>query len=224
MTVTASGNRQQHTGNGTTTAFAFSNKIVFEKSHVVVTLTDTSVSPEVDTIQVLNTDYTIADADLNEASGITVTFTTAPTANDRVTIERIVPYTQTTDYVEADDFPAETHERALDLLAQGLQQLDDTADRTFKIKSTSSITGDVTVPQPVDNRAIVWDGTDGTLKNSDSDLGNINATAAQITADKATVAADKAAAASSASDAAASATAAAASAGILTLYAAENFV
>jgi len=74
----------------------------------------------VETTQTLTTDYTVTNAG-NDAGG-NVVFGTAPASGNTVFIRRVLPLTQTTDYVENDPFPAESHERALDKLTMLIQQ------------------------------------------------------------------------------------------------------
>jgi hypothetical protein len=98
----------QYVGNGITTTFAFPYKFL-SGAHLTVVLTDSAGN---DTPQTPNTHYSVAGAGLD--AGGTVTFVTAPAAGVTVTIYRETTKDQQTDYVSQDNFPAESHESALD--------------------------------------------------------------------------------------------------------------
>jgi Collagen triple helix repeat (20 copies) len=68
---------------------------------------------------VLTTAYTVAG--VNQPSGGTITFTTAPASGALIVIERHTPVTQLLDYISNDNFPAESHEYGLDKLTILLQ-------------------------------------------------------------------------------------------------------
>lgn len=166
MTISSAVNKVQYTGNGATTAFAF-GYLFYDEDDLVVTLTNTTTN--VDTVQTITTHYTVTGA--GNSSGGTVTFVTAPTASQRVTIQRIVAYTQTADYTEAGAFPAETHEKRLDLLTMQTQQLAESADRSFAISATSTISGGITVDEPTAGAFLQWNNTGtGILNNTDGPL------------------------------------------------------
>ena len=117
MTVSSEQRSVTYTGNGVTTLFAIPYYFL-EKTHILVTLTDSAgvVIPKV-----LNIDYTVAGAG-NEAGG-SLTFLVAPPNLSNLIIARNVPATQLTEYRPNDDFPAESHERALDKLTMIAQQV-----------------------------------------------------------------------------------------------------
>ena len=119
MTVSSSTSSVSYSGNGATTGFSYTFKI-FADSDLVVSLRDNATG--VSTTQTLTTDYTVSGAGTN--SGGTVTFVTAPASGKTVIIRRELPFTQETDYVENDPFPAQAHEDALDKLTMLTQQID----------------------------------------------------------------------------------------------------
>lgn len=202
MTVSSEVKRTQYTGSGNTGPFSIGFPIL-EDSHL--TVTRTIVSTGVDTELTLNAGsdgYTI-DTDLTE-----ITTTESVTALQRLTIERNVPLTQGTDWLENDADAAAVKESAFDKITMIAQQIEDSTERSLKFKSSlsSSLVGSVT-EAPLDTATLVWDGTTGDIINgpltTDISDAATNATAA---------AASAVAAASSASDASDSADAAAASA------------
>jgi hypothetical protein len=110
----------RYSGDGSTVTFAVGSYFLEEldgTAHLQVTI---RASDGTETVQVQDTDYTVSGAG-NPAGG-SITFTTAPGATDTVVITRNVPDTQEVDYLTNDDFPAETHERALDKLTMRNQQ------------------------------------------------------------------------------------------------------
>lgn len=177
MTVSTTGNRVQHNGNGSTVVFSFP-KLFYETSHLVVTLTDTSTGVSTLQVEGAGSDYTVSGA--GNAAGGTVTFNTAPATGKRITIERIVPKTQTSDYEEAGNFPANTNERDHDLLVMHVQEIEDALDRAFTIASTSSFSGNLIVPEAEAGKALVWNSAGDGLQNSASTLEDVTTVAGNI--------------------------------------------
>lgn len=116
MTVSSQQSEVPYTGDGTTTIFPIPFYFL-QNSDIQIVVNDSlgNIYPVVQ-----NVDYTVSGAG-NQAGG-SVTFGVAPVNLRTVTIQRIVPATQLTDYQPNDDFPAETHERALDKLTMLVQQ------------------------------------------------------------------------------------------------------
>jgi Collagen triple helix repeat (20 copies) len=98
---------QDYTGDGIQKVFPYPWRIL-AASDLVVTVND-----------VLTTAYTVAG--VNQPSGGTITFTTAPANGALIVIERHTPVTQLLDYISNDNFPAESHEYGLDKLTILLQ-------------------------------------------------------------------------------------------------------
>jgi hypothetical protein len=91
----------------------------------------------------------------NENGG-TVRTSVAVPATSTVTIFRSVPATQTTDYQEGGDFPAASHERALDKLTMLAQQLDRSVDRAIRVTEAEGQRNDMVA---VANSIIGLDGS-----------------------------------------------------------------
>lgn len=123
--ITSTTSRVQYTADGTTTVFPFPF-LVLEVGHLTVV----DSYGGTDTTKTYSTDYTLSGIGVD--TGGNVIFGTAPTASHVVTIYRVVPYTQEVDYVTNDDFPAQTHEAALDKLTMEVQQIDDSVSRALK--------------------------------------------------------------------------------------------
>lgn len=126
MTVASETNRSgPYTGNGVTTAFNYGFRIL-AASHIQVVLTEN----DVDTV-VNAANYTVSG--VGDAAGGSVTFATAPTSTQTVTIIRNLPFTQTTDLENQGAYYAETIEEALDLATMRDQELQEQIDRSLKI-------------------------------------------------------------------------------------------
>jgi len=155
MTISSENNVNRYTADGVQTAFTGTFKI-YDQTHVKVLVDDI--------VQTLGTDYTVSG--VGNDSGFTVTFTTAPASGKTVTLLLNPPHTQLTDYTSLDPFPAETHERALDLLTQQMLKLKEKLGRLigFKEKSTYK---DITVDDPVAGRFLRWKADLSGLENID---------------------------------------------------------
>lgn len=140
MTVSSATNKAQYIGNGVTTVFSV--PFYFQQNSDIV-VTRTVIATGVDTVLALNTDYTLTGA--ANPSGGSVTLSVAPTSAQRVTVQRIVPYTQLVDYTESSTFPAETHEAALDKCMMATAQLAEALGRALVFPATSTQTT-VTLP------------------------------------------------------------------------------
>lgn len=136
--ITTTAARTQAIANGSTVTFAYTFPILDESQiNVVVT------TAGVDSVKVLNTDFTVTGA--GNASGGTITLNVAPANLAVVTIYRTVPYTQLVDYVPNSNFPAETHEAALDKLTMEVQQIADSVSRSLQFPVTEPLSTSVTL-------------------------------------------------------------------------------
>ena len=130
MTVLTTDNRRSYTGDGSTTVFAFP-VFFLEAADVKVALRVN----DVESTPVFNTDYMVSGA--GNPSGGTVTFTVAPVSGATVVLFNDPALTQTVDYQDNDEFPAETHERALDKLTLLVQRLSARLARTLQYDETA---------------------------------------------------------------------------------------
>jgi hypothetical protein len=149
----------QYLGNGITVSFPFPYKFFANTDLVVLT---TVLSTLVDSNKTLNVDYTVTGAGLD--AGGAVVFTTAPVAGLMVTIFRDTARQQPVDYVSQDNFPAESHEAALDRVTQQSQDMAVIVARTLRVPRTRS-----TLPQmdrPTWDGKLVGFDTDGNLDSS----------------------------------------------------------
>lgn len=166
MTVSSSTNRDDYSGNGSTVNFAVNFRFL-ANSHVKVILTS---STGVETVQVETTNYTLTGA--GDASGGTLTMLVAPASGETLTILRNVPFTQETDYVENDAFPAESHEQALDKLTMIIQQQQEELDRALKLTESQQSSG-LTIPTPVTNNLLRWDSNGNFVNVTEQLLGTV---------------------------------------------------
>lgn len=119
MTVQTNTNSIAYVGNGSTVHFDY-DFLILDASHLKVYFGD-----------VLQTSGYVVSGVLSQTGG-TVAFAVAPPNGTAITLTRSVPFLQLTDYQPYDAFPAESHERALDLLTMQTQQLKDSADRSMQ--------------------------------------------------------------------------------------------
>jgi len=135
MTLTTTTNKASYSGDGNTTTFAYAFKILAD-SDLKVYIRSASGT---ETLKTITTHYTVTG--VGSASGGNVVFTggNIPTNTETVVIQRVVPLTQTHDYVENDPFPAESHEQGLDRLTMHVQQLQEEVDRSIKASVSNTI-------------------------------------------------------------------------------------
>tara|TARA_B100000513_G_scaffold145451_2_gene67181 strand:- start:226 stop:2451 length:2226 start_codon:yes stop_codon:yes gene_type:complete len=197
MTISSLNVKNSYNADGSTTSFAYTFPI-HSTAEIQVIL---RAANGTETIQVLNTHYTIVD---NGSAGGQVNFTTAPGSGIAVVLLRDTNLTQETDYISNDPFPAETHEAALDKLTLQQQELQEELNRALKISRSNDITSSEIV-QTATARAgkLLGFDSNGDLDTSlDASSIATNATAA---ANSATAAAASEAAAQTAQAAAESA-------------------
>lgn len=160
MTINTESTKRIYSGNGTTTDFDYDFKI-FVDTDLLVTLIDAAGN---ETVQVLNTDYTVTGEGF-EAGG-KVKFTSAPAAGVTVLIQSDVPYTQPTDLKNQGRFFPETHENAFDRATRQALQVSEKVDRALKLPAR--VTGvDTTLPTPVAGFLIGWNAAGTALRNID---------------------------------------------------------
>lgn len=121
MTISSENFRWAYTGDGSTTVFAYNNKI-FSTDQLNVYLDGT--------LQTETTHYTVSGAG-NENGG-NVTFVTAPGSSIKVVILRNMDLLQGTDYPVGGSFPASATEDALDELTMIDQQQQEEIDRCLQ--------------------------------------------------------------------------------------------
>jgi len=182
MTISSTDNKVVYVGDSVITSFSYTYR-VSDDSWMEVYLGD---------VLQANTEYTILRAADDE--GGTVTFNTAPLVDIRVTLIRILPLTQGTDYQPYDAFPAETHEDALDELTMIAQQLSETTSRTLVAGIGTPIDVSYVMPVPEGDKVLVW-ATDAKSLTNGPSIGTFQewATSAESAADESAASAASAA-------------------------------
>jgi hypothetical protein len=139
----------QYATDGVRVNFPYDDKI-FEASDLEVYLLNAENQEE---RAVLDQDYTVTGVGLDD--GGAVIFIIPPAANQILTIRRALPLIQTTNYVENDDFPAESHEEGLDKTVMLIQQLQEQAGRSLHLPPSIQLSGKLPAPAP--NTVLAWD-------------------------------------------------------------------
>lgn len=119
----------RYTGNGSTTVFAYTFRILVK--------TDIEVLVD-DTVKTVDSDYSVSG--LGDSGGGSVTFTTAPASATKVTLLRKQPASQASSYTPNEPFPATRLEKDFDKAVMQLQEVREKLLRapTFKKKSTTT--------------------------------------------------------------------------------------
>ncbi len=159
MTVSAQTPINRSTGNGVTTVFPYTFKIIAD-ADIEVTVDDV--------VKTLNVDYTVSGAGVD--AGGNVTMTVAPANATSVVRRRNMALVRSTDYQDQGELPATTLDNDIDATVLMVQQLDERLDRTFSLPA--SFSGDSTLPAPEPGYLIGWDATGENLTNIPASVGN----------------------------------------------------
>jgi hypothetical protein len=111
---------ESYSGNGSVTTFAFDWRILAKTDVIVITQV---VSTGVVTVKALNTDYTIADGDVNTDDGGDVVFGAAPPTGTNIYLFRDTARTQLVNIEEGSPFPAASVTKVFDRLTIIVQEL-----------------------------------------------------------------------------------------------------
>lgn len=196
MTISDTATKFRYEGNGVTDTFAFSGK-AFTAADLVVEIITRATDALEETLTI-TTHYSVTIATDGTASIVTVAGK-IPSATQDIQIRRSLAQTQSTVLPTGTKFPAKSVENAIDRAVGLSQDLEEAVNRSLKFPATSSTTV-ATLPEPIDDAILCFDGTTGAFKT-----GELNAT---ITANTTAAAASATAAAASATAASASASAA----------------
>lgn len=176
MTLLTSDAKIQYNGDGAQTAFPIAFPF-FDAAHIQAVRRESS---GVEGVLTQGSDYTVGGG--GGGTG-TLTATAAPASGVTLTIRRVVPLTQDTDYPEGGAFPASSHENALDRLTMMTQQLDEGGGRALKFPVTDAESLSGEVPSSVDRAGrILGFDTAGDPKASAATLASIEAAVAGIQA------------------------------------------
>jgi len=134
MTISSTTVKVSYSGNGSTTVFAYTFKILDDDEIQVIIKSATGT----ETIKTKTTDYTVSG--VGNSGGGNITFVVAPTAVQTVVLRRSTVRTQETDYVANDPFPADSHEEALDRITMISQEIQEELGRAIKLSKTNTMT------------------------------------------------------------------------------------
>ena len=134
MTVSTTTRKNSYTANGSTTVFAYGFKI-FNDSDLKVYVNSV--------LQTIVTHYTVSGA--GTESGGNVTFGSAPADTLSVVIIRVLPRTQTTDYVDNEALSSEALENTADKNCMLIQEVDAKAADGFRFADTVTDAGTITI-------------------------------------------------------------------------------
>ena len=138
MTVSSTTNRKSFAGDDVTVAFGTSPVVFFDDTDLEVYLVTTATGAS--TLQTLTTHYTVSGG---AGSTGTVTMVTAPASTETLVILRVLPLTQTDDFVNNEINDAEVLEDRLDRLTMIDQQLDERQDRALQIAVGETLGDDI---------------------------------------------------------------------------------
>lgn len=210
MSLASATCKVSYTGNGSVSTYSYTFKIN-NQSHLQLIVRDTG---NVETILVLNTDYTVSGVGSSSGGAISLVNASQSWLSSGklksgyvLVIRRIVPLTQITDIRNQGDFYPEIHEDEFDLLTMADQQQQEDIDQSVKLaKTIPSSSFDPTLPTNI--------GTANALLkvNASGNGFETGPTTISIFASEAAAAASAAAAAASSTAAGISAAASAASA------------
>jgi hypothetical protein len=134
MTISSTTVKVSYSGNGSTTVFAYTFKILDDDEIQVIIRSSTGT----ETVKTKTTHYTVSG--VGSSAGGNITFLTAPTSTQTVVLRRLTTQTQETDYVANDPFPANSHEDALDIVTMVAQEIQEELGRAIKLSKTNTMT------------------------------------------------------------------------------------
>lgn len=121
MTISSLYVPDEYNGNDVLVTFTFNWRIL-QKDDLVAELLTIATGAKV--VQVLDTDYTIANDQVDTALGGNLVMTIAPATGERLILTRVTDRTQLVNIAEGGPFPAATITRVFDRLTMIVQELD----------------------------------------------------------------------------------------------------
>lgn len=152
MTVSNTNKKNTYSGDGATTTFAFTFKVI-KSSDVLVKIKDTD---GIITTKTAGTHYNVTGT-LPGTGNVVFTAGNIPISTDTVILTRDMDFLQETDLVEKDAFPADTVEQQLDQLTMQDLQLLEVSERVVVLdEAVDTGTVSTTLPTPSANKYIRW--------------------------------------------------------------------
>ena len=177
MTVSTTTNKVIRDGDGSQLTFGYSFKI-FADGDLDVYVRTAAGS---ETLQTISTNYTVTGAGNDAGGNVVFVAGQAPSATEKVVIQRKLSLTQSTDYTPNDPFPAESHEEALDRLTFITQQIQEEVDRSIKASVGNTFADpEFTVPATTRANKVFAFDSDGDLAIT-QEIGTFQGTDATIT-------------------------------------------
>lgn len=174
MTVSSVVNRNDYIGVGSVSTYSYSFRI-FQSSHVAIT---TLSSAGVQVVLVLNTDYTVTG--VGDATGGSIVLTVPLPTGSLLTIQRVLPLTQTTVLRNQGSYFPESVEDALDRMVMIQQQMENLLDAALKLPTTET-PSDIAVRIPTlanrISKIMGWDSLGNPTAVSVSSSGTLTASA-----------------------------------------------
>lgn len=167
MTISTPAAPLSYAGDGIVVDFAVT-WVYVAKAHVVATLRDAA---GVETVQVLDTDYSLTDP----GDTGTLTMVVEPASGETLVITSEPPSTQETDIPLGGSFPARAVEDSLDVASQVSNKIENSFDRALRVPKTDLRSGsDLELPNETDraNRVLSFDA-DGRPTTSVAGTGDL---------------------------------------------------
>lgn len=171
MTVSTAANKFRYQGNGVTDTFAFNGRI-FSAADLVVDLIVRATDAVQETLT-LNTDYSVTILGAESASVQVTNALKVPDSSTDILLRRSVGLTQNLNLPSGTRFPSADVERALDRTVTQMQDISEQVERSVKVPANFAISSVLISQLPQDGHALVWDGVDGTIENTDAPIGEI---------------------------------------------------
>jgi hypothetical protein len=176
MTVSSTTAKVTLAGNDSTTTFNFSFTI-YANTDLVVTFTNSSGVESTLSEGSGTSNYSVSVSSYPGSGSITwpASGSTKLQSNEKITIKRVLPLTQTIDLQNQGGYFPDVQEQGFDRGVYLSQQIDEEVDRSIKIPVSSATSIDSTLPAPTADTVIgAW--------NSDADAIVAGPTVANITA------------------------------------------
>lgn len=183
--------------NGVTTTFTFPYKYFTDTDLVVKTITPAGV----ETLAVLNTDYTVSSGD--PSAGCDIVFGTAPDTGT-VLIKRELPLSSDANFRPVAGFPEQVITDSFDASVMRDQDLQEQIGRTVTLPEGSSLTN-LSLPIPEAGKTLVWNDDEDGFDNSEVTVNDISTAVSAAEASASAAATSETNAATSETNAAASA-------------------
>jgi len=168
MTVSTTTTSVSYTGNGSTTSFAVTFPFFGTGSTAELEVIERTIATGAEVTKSYSTHYTVTGG-----SGSTgaVVAGSAPADTVQWHIRRKTTTTQTSNYVTNDPFPADTLEGDIDRLAMSGQERDGDISQAFRFPDTYTGGASVTMPEPVANAYLLFNGAGDALTTSTTATG-----------------------------------------------------